>query len=559
MLWLCRDLLRVPTHATQFASGTARAGYEIFVSLTWMQTLGWMLLAPALTATGIAGEREQGLLESLQLAALSPLQIAWGKLASVLLFALLLWLCALPVSAICFLLGGVSLVQYLMSLLIQFAAAVSAAVVGLYFSAWSHRAGAALRKTFAALVVWNIVSLVCAVLPFGNGLITRLLYLLGSSNPIIAVLSVMQGNNRSISILRGGGFVPFSWWIDALVSLPPWAINLLLQSLVSVLLFKSAVRALRRPFAEEYWVERPRCEAQRVTSSTRNEPARAREVMWWQIPLTRSQHFANPLLQREVRGKFRMRRVPLVIIVIEALLGAGVLSFYGLAVWWALTNPISRINIWWVLCLTMLIVVMIASAMMGAGAFSREREGGTFESLFLSSLSNGEILLAKIFAPLIAHCVYGLPWVPLLVLCVRGLSYRPASSPSGVALNQAVGTLLVLGSTAWCYTAWGMLMSWLCRRTSVAVGWTIGTLFLATVFVPILLSLSGPSPALDFLWFVHPLFIFFAVMEPQEWSLSKANPLLYAVVAALVLFAAGSTFLAVLQHNMRERARELHK
>jgi ABC-type transport system involved in cytochrome c biogenesis permease component len=71
--------------------------------------------------------------------------------------------------------------------------------------------------------------------------------------------------------------------------------------------------------------------------------------------------------------------------------------------------------------LTRLTVVMIASPMMGAGAFSREREGGTFESLFLSRLANREIIMAKVLAPLVAHCAYGLPLVPLLLCACAAL------------------------------------------------------------------------------------------------------------------------------------------
>jgi ABC-type transport system involved in multi-copper enzyme maturation permease subunit len=563
MLWLCYELLGGPAQTAQFASGTDGAGHDVFVGLTWMQTLGWMLVAPALTAPGIASEREQGLLEDLQLAPLSPLQIAWGKLASALLFALVLWLCALPISAICFLLGGVSYGEYLISLLLQIVTAVTGAVIGLYFSAWSRRAGAALRKTFAALIVFNIGSLLCAVLPIGSGLTTRLFYLVGSSNPIVAVLSVVQGDIRSIFVLHGGGFLPSSWWIDALVGLPPWAISLLVQSTVSILLFISMLRALRRPLPEQYWIGLPRAKSRRGTSSTRNASVNAgdtgfgaRDAMWWEIPLTRLLHFNNPLLQREIYSKLRMRRVPLAVVLGEALLGLGVLYFYGLAMWWALTDSRSRANIWGVICLTMLIVVMIASPMMGAGAFSREREGGTFESLFLSSLSNRDIILAKILAPLLANCIYGLPMVPLLALCVRTLTYRSDPSLSGSSVTQALATLLILASTAWCYTAWGMLLSWLCRRTPVAVGWTIGTLFLATVFLPILLSLSGPSSVTDSLWIVHPLFALLGTMDPREFSPPHTDPLLPSALATSVLFVVGSVFLMILHHNMKQRARE---
>jgi hypothetical protein len=250
-------------------------------------------------------------------------------------------------------LGGVSIGQYLMSLLIQLVTAVTSAIVGLYFSAWSHRAGAALRKTFAAIIVWNIGSLMCAALPIGSGLTTRLLYLAGSSNPVVAVLSALEGTSHGIFALRGGGFVPFSWWIDFLVELPPWAISLLLQSIVSALLFASTVRALHRPLPEQYWIERSPSQPQRGISSTHDGSTtaqkakpRALNALWWEMPITRLFRFANPLLQREVHGKFRMRRVPLAVIVIEVLLGIGVLYFFSLAVWWAFTDPTSHTVIW---------------------------------------------------------------------------------------------------------------------------------------------------------------------------------------------------------------------
>ena len=164
--------------------------------------------------------------------------------------------------------------------------------------------------------------------------------------------------------------------------------------------------------------------------------------------------------------------------------------------------------------------------------------------------------MAKIVAPLIAHCVYGLPMVPLLALCVRSLTYSPAPLLSGSSLTQALATLLILASTAWCYTAWGMLMSWLCHRTAVAVGWTIGTLFLATVFLPILLLLSGLSLALNSLWIVHPIFAFLGTMHPSDFSLPHTDPLLGATVSSAVLFVIGGLFLTLLHHNMKERARE---
>ena len=55
-------------------------GRELFITITVVQALGWMLLAPVLTATAIAGERERGTLGNLHLSCLTPQQICTGKL-----------------------------------------------------------------------------------------------------------------------------------------------------------------------------------------------------------------------------------------------------------------------------------------------------------------------------------------------------------------------------------------------------------------------------------------------------------------------------------------------
>jgi hypothetical protein len=125
-----------------------------------------------------------------------------------------------------------------------------------------------------------------------------------------------------------------------------------------------------------------------------------------------------------------------------------------------------------------------------------------------------------------------------------------------ISLTQAFATLLILAATAWCYTAWGMWMSWLCRRTPVAIGWTIGTMFFATVLLPITLTISGSSSLSQLLWLVHPLYAFFGTMEPDEFQRGNSDPLPYAAGYSLILFFAGCAILLLLHRNMKDRARE---
>src|SRR4028119_632660 len=86
-------------------SQMAAVGHSLFLLLSALQIGGWLLLGPSLTATTIAGEREHGLLEGLQLTPLTAGRICFGKLLSASLLVLLLLVAPLPITAICFLLG----------------------------------------------------------------------------------------------------------------------------------------------------------------------------------------------------------------------------------------------------------------------------------------------------------------------------------------------------------------------------------------------------------------------------------------------------------------------
>jgi hypothetical protein len=137
---------------------------------------------------------------------------------------------------------------------------------------------------------------------------------------------------------------------------------------------------------------------------------------------------------------------------------------------------------------------MLACGVMGASSVTREREGGTWEGLHLSLLPPREIIAAKFAAPLIACFYYSLPLLPVLAFYVN---YRFAPQPNGaygVPLLQAVATLFIFaGAGAFC-TAWGLFLSSLCTRTLPAVGWTLATVLLLLILVPIVSSGIADRP-----------------------------------------------------------------
>jgi ABC-type transport system involved in multi-copper enzyme maturation permease subunit len=500
-------------------------GHELFSALTVLQTFAWMLMAPALTATGIAGERERGLLEALHMSPLRTYQIVWGKLLPALLFVLLLTLVAMPISSICFLMGGVSPGEFGWALTLHAITAFTGASIGIYFSARSRRALGALTTTFVFLAIWGFGSL-WLFESYSQSWRWRwnlghpkwweiALGVLGWSNPVLAALALVEPRPSGAGAMTGALLPP---------DYPVWTISFTLQALLSIILVRSAMRLLRKPLLDvmlgnrrwtDRWKERLARDKESQQTSRRQENAgrlagRAGGVLLWDLPLAGFIRFANPVLQREVRGQFRWRRGSLWVTLLQAALGlAGMCTFIYAA--YSALDPLTKGDAWWALSYLMLLLLIVAAALSGARSFTREREAGTWGGLYLSLLSPREILTGKILAPLIGFSYYSLPLWPAMALCVDythwnhigQVSRWPGAPAPSVSLSQALAAVCILAAAGWCYAAWGMLMSRLSRNTTTATVWTLGTLFFALVCVPPFLE---SSRAFERIYYIYTLF-----------------------------------------------------
>lgn len=532
------------------AVGFARERLHILGLIAQVMAL---LLSPALSATGIASERESGLLEGLQLSHLRPFEIVCGKWLSSLAFTLLLFGVMLPPLTVWMWLFGIAPHDVWPVALAGVLVATTGASIGLFCSAWSRRANIAMRSAYTLTFAWIIGSLNAWTLATQGQLflvpariaipawLETPFILFGLSNPLIASsldwMPSLQLSTRASSA---------PWVLDA----PLFWFNAAFQLILSATLLVLAAGAVKKPFAERFWIERrpkARRQADQSTlapSATLTAAANARNDGWWEIPVGSFFRFKNPVLAREFRGKFRMRQVPLAVIAAEALLALGVLFFYLQALWWALFDPSTRPMIWWALSFFGLLVVMTASAIMGASAFSREREAGTWEAMRLSLLSPREIIGGKSGALLWACGLFSVPFWPVLVACLR-----PSMAPQqGISLHAAAATVAVLFSTAWCYCAWGMLLSWRCAKTSSATLWAMGSLFAADIFIPVAAGIVAPRTwiAATNIWY-NPSLALLQMMTTK----SDAGLWFLAAPVSLFLLAAGALFLGTLHALMR--------
>lgn len=134
----------------------AALGHYLFTTLIVTQAVLCGLVAPALTAGSIAGEVERQCLEMLQLSRLSMMNIAVSKLLSALGVLLLMLVCTMPVVAITFLLGGVSLGQVLLAYALVLAIGLYGGAVGLYYSARLRKTASALMLAYPVVLLWCI-------------------------------------------------------------------------------------------------------------------------------------------------------------------------------------------------------------------------------------------------------------------------------------------------------------------------------------------------------------------------------------------------------------------
>lgn len=509
----------------------AELGHNLFLYLSWMQMVGWLMLAPALTATSIASEREHGLLEILQVSPLTPWRIVWGKLCAALLFVGLVLLATMPLGSLCFLLGGVSPGEFAGAALLQVATAVTSASIGLFCSAWTRRASSAMTFTWIFMLLWIIGSFSAIIVRDELGF-----QMFARTNPVLAVLLLLQPTPFRGGLVALGG-----------PSIPEWTISLIFQAVLTPILLFWTGCGVRQPLAAPYWMETP-TGASISLASTAPDATAAISKARWDLPLIHSIRFANPLLQREVRSKFRLRRLPLW----NWLIIAGVASVLGYwylqAILEVVIHPAERHAYWKTTTNLGLVILMMAAALMGANAFTGERQAGTWQALALSRLTSTQIITAKVLAPLLACLVYSIPAWPLLGCCLL-----PGDGQTeGIVMPQAFLTGCIATTSAWLCAAWGMGVSWHCTRTATASGWTLGGLMGALVFLPGLLVQLTPWGAIGMMNNFYCLWHPFIALD--DWA--DGNRLIYIIVCPIVQFTIGCILLLNLRGAMRYRGRE---
>ena len=462
---------------TNFDLRFTAIGRELFWALANSNILCWLLIAAAGAATGIARERERGLLESLQLSRISARAQIAARFGANLLLLAALQLVLLPIYAVAFLMGGVSQWEILQAFVLVVASSVVGTALGLWFSARSHRPTGAL---FGALSV---------VIALSGGA----LYWIRDT----LFYSRFAGTTTDWDALWPTLFHPngLFWALtDATAkwTIPLWQLALGVGAtwlLLGALLCWSATRNVNRTLpppswqSGARWVEKLKAR-QAATSPRSARQSKASGALLADLPVERFVRFADPLLAREVKGRFRLRRVGWFLSALRFALFLFAIGVWLFEVFWLFDAP-SRSAMAPYGLRVLLYGGTLGLAAIAATSWTREREGGTWESLKLSLLSPREILRAKWLSPLVSFAYYSAPLWILLPIGALFVGVVPFT----------LGALVV---TAWLglSVALGLWMSWRVKNGTASIAWTTGILAALLVGWPWLNQLAGVDESL---------------------------------------------------------------
>ncbi len=488
-----------------FAESTqaSEIGRGLFSGLLLLQAIALLLFAPALAAPTVAAEREKGLLEALQLAELPARRVVLGKWLAILSFLALLMLVPLPCVSLCFLFGGISPFEFVVMLLLLVVSALNLTAFGLFLSSRSRRPAVAWRDAFVCVVAWSALTFL--FFDSSGYFVEFPLFV----QQFFAVLSLAHPTTPILFRFPVEGAAPFYFPIDGSpLPLAPndvLSLNFILQGCAALLWIALAIRAAAKPTKDPLWLERRQWIDKlraRWKIAPRQQPTnikqRAQRALVAEISLVSGRSYNNPVFGRELRSRTRLRSAPwwmwllrILLVMYPVLLAIQLFAD-------ALDGPY-QLATWQKFTFSGLFLLMLYAAVSGAGAFTREREGGTWENLKLSLLQPGEIVRGKV-TPLC--CVAALLAVPLFVAlfsCLRPNFHNweffdfsapmGQSQPNGVQLTlwHFTAALGIIAGAVFFTACTALLISWFSRRTPIAIGLTLLALAL-------LLGVSFDSP-----------------------------------------------------------------
>lgn len=402
-------------------------GSSIFAFTSYPLLVLSLLIAPSLLAHSIVIERQLNTLEVLRTTALTPWRIVWGKWSGRTLLLLLVCVAAMPLSASSLLFGGISTIQILQFALILFSSVLWATSLSVLVSCTAKDVTTSMRHSVLYVILGLVGTAVFAAF------LAFMLQQLGVSSDYASGLLVL--NPVAVLVFTQGG--PIARGFPITFAHPAYiysAVAVLLTSLFLLAATRIVAREGQKPFNSE------------STRAANGKPRRR----WLPQLLDRA-----PAIWLEVNMVTGVRRLSarVLTVVVLSLIELGfVYTFFNSLrqrLGW-LENAEYTWGIHAAAAGGFLFLSLLSVISLGAGAFRRDSDAKTLESLYATPLSSNELARGKISGVLFAASPGFLlaqfhALVAMLMLALNPIAWLWWVAASTVLLLSAAGFAMRIG------------------------------------------------------------------------------------------------------------------
>lgn len=240
-------------------------GKIIFLAIISTQLITVILVVPLFSADAIASERENKTFDLLQITPLSASSIIIGKLFASIMFAMLLLLSSLPLQSSAYLLGGVTLAEFLVSAVLLLTTTIFLCSLSVWASARSKQSSSAigLSNVIASAILLVLPAMLYVMMkiapvpndqgvlaaiqtlsksfdPFFQTVFFFVVWFLVASNPVTtAIASYILFQSEGVQIL-------YDLTAFQIPLLAPWIAFVVLYLIASWILYRTSVRQIAK-------------------------------------------------------------------------------------------------------------------------------------------------------------------------------------------------------------------------------------------------------------------------------------------------------------------------
>lgn len=225
-----------------------------YVVLAVIQFFLLIFIVPALTSGSISGERERQTLDLILCTKMKPISIITGKLFASMSQAILLVVSSMPVFAVVFMYGGISIFEVLELYLFYIVVAIMMGSIGIFFSTFTKKTTVSNVCTYGAILIllfgtafFAIFYATIFVRSKGGATYNQTLPIM-YMNPLAGFASLLAeqfGANNSNGFRIPGFYVPSMNYgnLKAFKDISLWQINIVIDLLISaILIFLTALK-----------------------------------------------------------------------------------------------------------------------------------------------------------------------------------------------------------------------------------------------------------------------------------------------------------------------------